>query len=99
MGEDDALRAEMIYDRAIEASFKAYEELLKVGVAKEQARAVLPLSLMSECYWTCSLHALLHFFDLRLAPHSQAEIRDYASAVRELVLKVDGMDRLLGYCI
>jgi thymidylate synthase (FAD) len=99
MGEDDALRAEMIYDRAIEASFKAYEELLKVGVAKEQARAVLPLSLMSECYWTCSLHALIHFLKLRLAPHSQAEIRDYASAVRELVRGVDGMDRLLLCCV
>jgi thymidylate synthase (FAD) len=99
MGEDDALRAGLIYDRAIEASFKAYEELLKVGVAKEQARAVLPLSLMSECYWTCSLHALIHFLKLRLATHSQAEIRDYASAVRELVMEVDGMSRLLAYCI
>ena len=99
MAEDDALRAGMIYNRAIEASFQAYEELLKAGVAKEQARAVLPLSLMSECYWTCSLHALIHFLKLRLASHSQAEIRDYAYAVRELIMSVEGMSRLLCYCV
>lgn len=99
MGADDALRAQMIYGRAIEASFKAYEELLAVGVAKEQARALLPLSLMSECYWSCSLHALIHFLQLRLATHSQAEIREYASAVRELVMEVEGMSRLMTYVI
>ena len=95
MAEDDALRAQMIYDRAIEASFKAYEELLSAGVCKEQARACLPLSLMSECYWSCSLHALIHFLKLRLDHHAQLEIRCFAEAVRESVLAVEGMPRLL----
>ena len=95
MAEDDALRAQMIYDRAIEASFKAYEELLSAGVCKEQARACLPLSLMSECYWSCSLHALIHFLKLRLDHHAQLEIRCFAEAVRESVSAVEGMPRLL----
>jgi thymidylate synthase (FAD) len=95
MGEDDALRAELIYSRAIEASHAAYEELLRAGVCKEQARAVLPVSLMSECYWTCSLHALIHFLRQRLDSHAQAEIRAYAEAVRESVEQVEGMSRLL----
>lgn len=95
MVEDDALRAQMIYDRAIEASFKAYEELLSAGVCKEQARACLPLSLMSECFWSCSLHALIHFLKLRLDHHAQAEIRAYAKAVGDSVMLVDGMPRLL----
>jgi thymidylate synthase (FAD) len=95
MAEDDALRAQMIYDRAIEASFKAYEELLSAGVCKEQARACLPLSLMSECYWSCSLHALIHFLQLRLDHHAQFEIRCFAEAVRESVSAVEGMPRLL----
>ena len=99
MGEDDTLRAQMIYDRAIESCFKAYDELMAVGVANEQARAVLPLALMSECYWSCSLHALLHFLRLRLASHSQAEMREYASAVKELVMDVEGMERLLLCCV
>ena len=95
MADDDALRAEMIYSRAIEASHAAYEELLRAGVCKEQARAVLPVSLMSECYWTCSLHALIHFLRQRLDSHAQAEIRAYAEAVRESVEQVEGMSRLL----
>ena len=95
MVEDDALRAQMIYDRAIEASFKAYEELLSAGVCKEQARACLPLSLMSECFWSCSLHALIHFLKLRLDHHAQLEIRCFAEAVRESVSAVEGMPRLL----
>ena len=99
MAEDDALRAQMIYDRAIEASFKAYEELLSAGVCKEQARACLPLSLMSECYWSCSLHALVHFLKLRLDHHAQAEIRAYARAVLDSVLAVEGMPRLLSIAL
>ena len=95
MAEDDALRAQMIYDRAVEASFKAYEELLSAGVCKEQARACLPLSLMSECFWSCSLHALIHFLKLRLDHHAQLEIRCFAEAVRESVSAVEGMPRLL----
>ena len=99
MAEDDALRAQMIYDRAIEASFKAYEELLSAGVCKEQARACLPLSLMSECFWSCSLHALIHFLKLRLDHHAQAEIRAYARAVLDSVLTVEGMPRLLSIAL
>jgi len=99
MAEDDALRAQIIYDRAIEASFKAYEELLSAGVCKEQARACLPLSLMSECYWSCSLHALVHFLKLRLDHHAQAEIRAYARAVLDSVLTVEGMPRLLSIAL
>lgn len=95
--EDPALLAEMFFNQAIEQSFKAYENLLKLGVCKEQARTVLPLALMSECYWTCSLHALIHFLKLRLDHHAQAEIRDYANGIRELVMEVDGMSRLLAY--
>ena len=99
MAEDDALRAQMIYDRAIKASFKAYEELLSAGVCKEQARACLPLSLMSECYWSCSLHALIHFLKLRLDHHAQLEIRCFAEAVRESVSAVEGMPRLLSIAL
>ena len=93
--DDAALSAQLIYQRAIEQAFKSYEELLSVGVAKEQARTVLPLSLMSECYWSCSLHALIHFLSLRLDGHAQAEIRNYASAVRDSVWGIEGMSRLL----
>lgn len=62
-----------------------YEELLALGVAKELARLVLPPSIYSECYWTVSLQAVLHFLDQRLKPEAQFEIREYAQAVLELI--------------
>jgi thymidylate synthase (FAD) len=95
LDDEKALRSEMIYIRAIDHAHRAYEELLSLGVCKEQARTVLPVSLLSECYWSCSLHALIHFLKLRLDSHAQAEIREYAEAVRACVEEVEDMPRLL----
>jgi thymidylate synthase (FAD) len=75
------------YMDAMGAAYEAYSGLLALGVAKEQARSVLPLSLMSECYWTASLQAVSHFLRLRLDSHAQAEIRNFATAVKTLVLE------------
>jgi thymidylate synthase (FAD) len=56
-----------------------------MGVCKEQARMVLPVSLYSECYWTCSLQAVMHFISLRDEEHAQWEIQEYARGVKELI--------------
>lgn len=64
---------------------EVYEERLKFGVAREQARKDLPLATYTEAYWKCDLHNLLHFLSLRLDPHAQKEIRDYAHAIAEIV--------------
>lgn len=78
-----------IYRQAVDFSHSAYERLLELGVCKEQARTLLPLSLMTECVWSCSLHALLHFLDLRLDGHAQKEIRDFAQAVLSEAVRDD----------
>lgn len=62
-----------------------YEEQLAFGVAREQARSVLPLSTYTEIYWKCDLRNLLGFLRLRLAPDAQKEIRDYANVIAEIV--------------
>lgn len=68
-------------DKAFQESYASYQSLLEAGVCREQARSVLPLGLMSSCYWTASLQAVLHFLSLRLDLHSQQEIRLYAAQV------------------
>lgn len=65
------------------ASYAAYEQKLKAGVARELARNNLPLSLYTEWYWQCDLHNLFHFLWLRLDSHAQYEIRVYAEAMAE----------------
>jgi thymidylate synthase (FAD) len=71
-----------------EATFKLYKELLELGVAKEQARAILPLGLYTEFYWTVNARSLMHFISLRLDPHAQEEIREYAVALLEYFKEV-----------
>lgn len=78
-------QAQEIYWDTCDNAMQSYSALLNMGVAKEQARMVLPLNLYSECYWTASLQAVLHFLVLRCDHHAQWEIREYATAVKELI--------------
>lgn len=71
--------------RAGDVAFDAYERLLAAGLAAELARSVLPLGTYTEWYWRIDLHNLLHFLRLRLDPHAQWEVREYAGAALRLV--------------
>lgn len=77
--------AKSIFETAMLYSIRDYNRLLELGVCKEQARLLLPVSLYSECYWTCSLQAVMHFIHLRDEEHAQWEIQEYARGVKELI--------------
>ena len=67
---------------------RVYAQRLERGVAREQARKDLPLSTYTEAYWKVDLHNLLHFLWLRMDPHAQWEIRQYANVIgREIVAR------------
>lgn len=68
-----------------ESGFRVYEILLNAGVAREQARMVLPLNTYTSFYAKTDLHNLLHFLELRNHPDAQEEIRVYAKAIELLV--------------
>lgn len=74
-----------ILDKTYNVIEKAYNELLALGVCREQARIVLPVGAYSECVWTASLQAIMHFLALRKASGAQSEIRDYAIAIETIV--------------
>ena len=74
-----------VYRDAIAKSTEAYNILINHGVAKEQARFLLPGAAFTEWYWTASLQAVSHFYKLRIAPNAQPEIQCYADAVKQLV--------------
>ncbi|MBI2091398.1 MAG: FAD-dependent thymidylate synthase [Deltaproteobacteria bacterium] len=73
------------YSHDIETIFKHYNEYIQKGVAREVARAILPLATYTEWYWKMDLHNLLHFLALRMEAHAQKEIRVYAEAIAEFV--------------
>ena len=59
----------------------AYQSMLYEGVAPEQARAVLPQSMMTEWVWTGSLVSFFHLVRLRLDGHAQVEAQHFAQMV------------------
>jgi len=69
-------------------SFEIYSELNEAGIARELARAILPVNLYTEWYWKNDLHNLLHFIGLRADSHAQYEIRVYADALAKYVQDV-----------
>ena len=68
-----------------EAAFETYERLVEQGVARELARAVLPVGAYTEFYWTVNARALMNFVSLRNADTAQREIRRYAEAVERFL--------------
>ncbi len=66
-------------------SYNLYERMLEGGVARELARGVLPLNIYTKFVWKMDLHNLMHFLNLRLDPHAQQEIRDYAEVIENMV--------------
>jgi len=62
-----------------------YGKSLKMNLAKELARANLPLSQYTLLIWKIDLKNLLHFIKLRIHPHAQYEVREYARALLAVV--------------
>ena len=77
-----------VYAAALQDGKYYYEKLLELGVAKEQARIVLPLSQYTEVYWTASFQAIVNFIELRDEPTAQWEIREYAIAMKKLLFVI-----------
>jgi thymidylate synthase (FAD) len=69
-----------VYDLA----YTTYEQLVEAGVARELARAVLPVGAYTEFYWTVNARSLMNFLSLRSAEAAQREIRRYAEACEQL---------------
>ena len=65
-----------------------YEDLVEEGVAPEQARMVLPQSMMTEWYWSGTLYAFAKMCQLRCAKDTQQESREVAMQVSEYMEKI-----------
>jgi thymidylate synthase (FAD) len=83
----DAVTAQEFLDylEKVEKCYDDYQRLMEKGVARELARIGLPVNVYTEWYWKIDLHNLFHFLSLRMDPHAQQEIRDYATAMFALV--------------
>lgn len=73
------------YQLHVESSLDLYDGMLKAGVAPEQARIVLPVSMETTWVWTGSLLAWVQMLKQRLDSHTQKETRDFANMVAKIV--------------
>lgn len=69
---------------AYSIAFNTYTSMLKMGVAKEMARMVLPLATYTQFYWTVNARSLSNFCSLRSAEDAQWEIQQYSKAIEEV---------------
>jgi thymidylate synthase (FAD) len=87
---DEAVREEARREIETNATraFQSYERMLEQGVAKEVARAVLPLSTYTKYFWSCNPRSLMHFCALRNHDDAQYEIRQYAAAAEAFLAEL-----------
>lgn len=60
------------------SAYAQYKRMLELGIAKEVARMILPVSIYSTCYVTCNARSLMSFLSLRMAPTAMWEINRIA---------------------
>jgi len=72
----------------VESSTHDYKYLLAKGVCPEQARMILPQSMMTEWYWSGSLDAFADMCRLRGMPDTQAESREVASHISDKMMEL-----------
>lgn len=74
-----------MYKNICNQAISVYNDMIKAGVAPEQARLVLPQGVYVNWIWTGSLAAFARFYNQRTDPHAQKEIQDLAKQVGELI--------------
>jgi len=69
-------------------ALKGYQQMLDEGVAPEQARMILPQSMMTEWYWSGTMKAVHKMCSLRCKPDTQLETQIVANHIDEEMAKL-----------
>jgi len=64
-----------VYDHALTVALNAYQQLLDLGISKENARYILPEATSTRIIVTMNFRELRHFFTMRITEKAQREIR------------------------
>ena len=84
---DEQVEATMYWRTTQYNTIETYNKLLNMGMAKEQARSILPLTVYTKVWWTASFQSFMNFIELRDEPTSQVEIQEYAKVMKKIMLK------------
>ena len=87
-GSDGTVELGQTIDHNLETTMESclilYNTMIQKGVAPEQARMVLPQSMMTEWYWSGTVYAFARVCNLRCKPDTQRETQDVANEIDRL---------------
>ena len=83
---EEQSKANWYWKEAQNKAVDNYNKLLKMGVAKEQARSILPLTVYTQVWWTASFQSIMNFIELRNEKTAQWEIQQYAKILKLIML-------------
>ena len=75
-----------VVKHSIDTALMTYEKLITQGVAKEQARMVLPLATQTTMYMKGSIRSWVHYIDLRTEQNTQKEHRLIAEECKNILI-------------
>ena len=85
---EEQSKANWYWKEAQNKAVDNYNKLLEMGMAKEQARSILPLTVYTQVWWTASFQSIMNFIELRDEKTAQVEIQEYARALKGIMLEV-----------
>jgi len=88
---EDNSEALSLYQKIINKSNEAYNELIDKGINKEDARFILPIGSSCDLVLTMNARSLLDFFSKRLIPKAQWEIRELAKLMKNEAISVSSL--------
>lgn len=86
-GEYSHLKADQAVFDFLEQAEQLYSSLLAAGVAREQARLVLPLATKTRIYMTGTIRSWIHFLELRDDSHAQKEAQMIAKGIKTILIQ------------
>ncbi len=92
------IKAHKMIENHLLSAHNLYNRLLEAGVAREQARMVLPLATTTKIHMTGSIRSWIHFLELRDDGHAQKEIQIVAKEIKKhFVKQFPVISNALGY--
>ena len=86
-GKEVPVKASVVIDSYLKMAQELYDDLLEAGVAREQARMVLPLTTTTKIQMTGSVRSWIHFLSLRDDGHAQKEIQTVAKEIKRIFIE------------
>lgn len=82
--DDSQVKWQLLQEAAYKSAYKDYRYAIKLGVAREQARLLLPLATPTTLYMTGNARSWIHYLQIRTSLDTQREHREIALKIMSI---------------